>query len=59
MESSNQRCVCFRSYEEDLAEETGFEWVKCVCQRWIHEDCVTEVLTDKHGGELICPFCVL
>ena len=46
-------------YEEDQAEDTGFQWVKCVCQRWIHEDCITEVLTDKHGRELICPYCVL
>jgi len=29
--------VFFHSYEQDMAEETGFEWVKYVCQQWIHE----------------------
>jgi len=54
MESSNQCSECFHTYEEDQAEaEIGFEWVKCVCQRWAHEDCVTEALTDKHGRDLI------
>jgi len=59
VENSNQCCVCFRTYEEDQAEDTGFQWVKCVCQRWVHEDCYSEVLTDKFGRELICPYCVL
>ena len=56
---SNVCCVCFRTYEEDQEEETGFSWVKCVCQRWVHEDCYSEVVMDKHGRELICPYCVV
>ena len=58
IENNNQCCVCFRTYEEDQYEETGFPWVKCACQRWVHEDCYSEVLTDKHGREVICPYCV-
>ena len=56
---SNVCCVCFRTYEEDQEEETGFSWIKCACQRWIHEDCYSEVVMDKHGRELICPYCVV
>ena len=55
----NQYCVCFRTYEEDQIEETGFLWIRCVCGRWVHEDCYYEVVMDKNGRELICPYCVL
>ena len=57
--NENQYCVCFRTYEEDQLEETGLLWVQCVCRRWIHEDCYEDVLTDKNGRELICPYCVI
>ena len=52
-EDANQCCVCFEMYEPDT------EWVQCVCKRWLHEDCYTEVIVDKYGRELLCPFCVL
>ena len=58
-EMQNVCCVCFRTYEEDLEEETGLLWVKCVCKCWIHEDCYSEVVMDKQGRELICPYCVV
>ena len=51
----NQCCVCFRTYE-DVLEETEFNWIKCVCERWVHEDCISEVVMDKNGRELICPY---
>ena len=54
----NQCCVCFRTYEEDVLEETEFNWIKCVCERWVHEDCINEIIMDKNGRELICPYCV-
>ena len=54
----NQCCVCFRKYEEDVLEETELNWIKCVCERWVHEDCVNEIIMDKNGRELICPYCV-
>jgi len=60
MENNNWPMLCVvRMFEEDQYEETGFLWVKCAHQRWVHEDCYSEVLTDKHGRELICPYCVL
>ena len=52
--SSNQCCVCFEFYDEE--EES--EWVQCACKKWLHEDCYTEVVVDKYGRELLCPFCV-
>ena len=54
----NQCCMCFRTYEEDVLEETEFNWIKCVCERWVHEDCISEVVMDKNGRELICPYCI-
>ena len=54
----NQCCMCFRTYEEDVLEETEFNWIKSVCERWVHEDCISEVVMDKNGRELICPYCV-
>jgi len=61
MENNDQCCVCFCTYEEDQLEGTGFQWVKCACQRWVHEDCDSEVLTDKHvyGRELLSVLCVI
>ena len=49
---SNQCCVYFEFYDED--EET--EWVQCVCKRWLHEDCYTEVVVDENYYALfVCP----
>ena len=50
---SNQCCVCFEMYDNTT------EWVQCVCQRWLHEDCYTDIVLDKYGRELLCPFCVV
>ena len=47
-------CVCFRTYEEDVLEETKFNWVKCVYKRWIHEDCISEIVMDKNGRPILC-----
>jgi len=57
-ELENQCCVCFCTYEEDLTEQTVFQWVQYVCKRLVHENCYEEVLTNKNGREL-CPYCVL
>ena len=48
----NQCCACLEIYDATT------EWVQCVCQRWMHEDCYAEVVLDKYGRELLCPFCV-
>ena len=58
-DDGNQCCVCFRTYEEDQIKETGFLWVQYVCGKWVHEDCYSKVVMDKHARELICPYCAL
>ena len=55
---SNQCCVCFRTYEDDIDEGTGLEWVECSCKRWLHEECIDyEIECGGDGQELLCPFC--
>ena len=52
-EESSECAFCFESYCED-----GREWVKCACQKWVHEDCVEEIVYDLEGKERFCPFCI-
>ena len=42
----NQCCACFLMYKEDQLEQIGLLWVKCVCKRWIHENCYEDVLAN-------------
>jgi len=51
----NQCCIFFKTYKEDVLEETELSWLQCVRKRWVHEDCVTEVVMDKNGRELFLP----
>lgn len=44
---------CFGCYQED-----GTDWVECGCGRWVHEQCMEEVLLDSNGDERFCPFCL-
>ena len=55
------RCaICFRSYDDDILEETGEDWIECACGRWVHENCVHyDIVVDTSGREIICPHCVL
>ena len=53
-EAENVCCVCFQSYQGDLED---FDWVQCACNRWLYEDCITDVVHDVHGRELFCPYC--
>ena len=54
--NDNQCCVCFGTFYEDIG--TGREWVECACTRWLHEDCVDEVIVDTSGQERVCPLCL-
>ena len=47
-------CMCFTTYEEDIRDQSGKEWVQCACGRWLHKDCVL----DNDGKERLCPFCL-
>ena len=58
--NTNECAICFQTYEDDVLEETGSDWVECVCGRWVHEDCVDyDIIVDAGGREKICPYCVL
>ena len=52
IDNDNQCCVCFDEYEE------GETWVQCSCTRWLHEDCVIDVIMDSNGKPKICPVCL-
>ena len=54
--NSDECCVCFRTFQED---QTGLEWVQCVCQRWLHEECICEIEYDEQGRELSCTNCAI
>ncbi len=55
---SNTCCMCFGTYDEDVAEDTGREWLECACHKWVHEDCVERIVVDPGGDERLCPFCL-
>ena len=51
-------CVCFTSYEDDVKERTGKDWVMCACSRWLHEECADDCVLDNTGKERLCPLCL-
>ena len=56
--NSGECCVCFDTYDEDVALETGRDWVECACQRWLLEECAEDCVIDPNGQERLCPFCL-
>ena len=52
----NQCCACFGLYEDDIG--TGVEWLQCSCTRWIHKECVENVVRSEDGEEKLCPLCL-
>ena len=50
--------MCFVHYNDNVMEGGGTDWIFCKCGRWLHEDCVEEVVTDSDGVERFCSFCV-
>ena len=44
---------CHESYSDG-----GQDWIKCVCGRWVHEECVEDIHHDSDGQEMFCPFCI-
>ena len=51
-------CVCFTSYEDDVKERTGKDWVMCACSHWLHEECADDCVLDNTGKERLCPLCL-
>ena len=50
---------CLGSFQQDITEKNGTEWVKCGCGQWIHEDCIDQVVTGRDGKDTMCSNCVL
>ena len=54
----NQCYVCFWTYDDDVVEDTGLDWLQCACKRWLHEECIDyDIGHDIDGNDLLCPFC--
>ena len=51
-------CMCFVHYEDDVLEGLGADWISCKCGRWLHEDCVEDVIKDNDDDERYCSFCI-
>ena len=52
----NQCCACFGLLEDDIG--MGSEWLQCSCTRWIHEECVEDVVCSDNGEEKRYPLCL-
>ena len=54
----NKCCMCVVTYEDDVLDGAGVEWISCKCGRWLHEDCVEDIVKDSTGDERYCSFCI-
>jgi len=50
--------MCFVSFEEDVLEGGGADWIPCPCGRWLHEDCAEGCVADRNGNERYYPICI-
>ena len=58
--NTDQCAICFRTYNDDVLDGTGEDWIECACGRWVHENCVDyDIVVDATGRERMCPHCVL
>ena len=55
-DGQNECCVWFEMYRRD--DEVN-DWLQCACSRWLHEECITDIVYDKFGRELFCPYYLL
>ena len=56
--NTDQCCVCFVEYLDDVANRSGAEWIECACGRWLHEDCAVDRALNATGKEIFCPHCL-
>jgi len=54
----NVCCMCFQSWHDDVLKGGGAEWVSCKCGRWMHEDCIEDVVTDNAVFQHFFSFCI-
>lgn len=53
---SDECCVCHGTFTEDAEQGNGSEWLQCSCGRWLHEECVSD-LVNLVVDESLCPMC--
>lgn len=51
-------CICFGTYTDDVREQSGRDWIKCACSRWLHEDCMEDYKVDDSGEDRFCHYCL-
>ena len=49
--------MCFVHYADDILDGSGADWIFCKCGRWLHEDCVEDVVKDNNDDETYCSLC--
>ena len=54
--NKNECCVCSGTYDKDVEEGNGREWLKCTCGHWLHDDCVSGTV-DLEEDATICLLC--
>ena len=52
----NKCYMYFVSHEDDILDDAKAEWKFCEFGRWLHEDCVEDVVEDN-ADEHCCSFC--
>ena len=52
--SDQDFCECSFCYGAYCQDEK--EWLECACGRWVHEECMEDVVLGGYGQELFCPF---
>jgi len=52
---TNQCCICYCTFADDEREETGLEWMECVCMRWLHEQCIDYNVEVDADGRIDLP----
>ena len=55
--NTDQYCVCFVEYLDDVANRSGAEWIEYACGHWLHEDCTVDNALNATGKEMFCPNC--
>lgn len=55
---TNICCMCFETYENDVLECNGADWIDCACGRWLHLECADDCVVDRFGKDRYCPYCI-
>ena len=48
----------FGSYYNEVIEQSGKDWVQCVCGRWLHEDYAEDHRVNQSGQDRFCYSCL-